>query len=472
MQQAQQEQIPEQVYRNRYKIMLVVLPSIFMSVIDGTVTNIALPTITSYFNVDVALSQWVITGYLLTITSLLLVFGKISERTGKIPIFIAGFAIFTVSSLACGLAPNLPVLIGCRVLQAVGGAMVFSISGAILFQAFPVKERGRAMGYIGSTVAIGGIMGPVVGGFLVSTLGWQYIFLINVPIGVVVLLAALAYLRMPETKYEEAGFDWAGTGALVTAMTSLVLCLGQLADTAAITPPIVALAAIFAVSLTAFVWIESRARSPILDLEVFRIKNFTLPCLSMLLFFVGSFTVTIVGPFYFEGVMGFTPAQVGMFFLINPIIMMIGAPIGGWLYDKHHSKYYSTAGMLIITAAMFLYAYAAYIASIPAIIAGMVLLGIGGALFQSPNNTELMSALPRQKLGIASSVSSTVRNLGFTLGTSFAVLLLTVQFSLAGYHGQILEADHSLLIPVVAITMAAGGVICLMSAIASLLRNV
>ena len=472
MQQAQQEQIPEQVYRNRYKIMLVVLPSIFMAVLDGTVTNIALPTITSYFNVDVALSQWVITAYLLTITSLLLVFGKVSERTGKIPLFIAGFVLFTISSLACGLSPNLPVLIGCRILQAVGGAMVFSISGAILFQAFPVNERGRAMGYIGSTVAVGGILGPVLGGILVSTLGWQYIFLINVPIGAAVILASLAYLRMPEMKFEEARFDWAGAGALITAMTSLVLCLGQLSDAAAVTLPIVALAAVFGVSLTAFVWIESRAKSPLLDLEVFRIKNFTLPCLSMLLFFIGSFTVTVVGPFYFEGIMGFTPAQVGMFFLINPVIMVIGAPIGGWLYDKHHSRYYSTAGMLIITVAMFIYAYAAYIVSIPAAIVGMVLLGIGGALFQSPNNTELMSALPRHKLGIASSVSSTVRNLGFTLGISFAVLLVTVQFSLAGYHGQILEADHSLLITVMAITMAVGGGICLLSAIASLLRNV
>jgi EmrB/QacA subfamily drug resistance transporter len=452
--------------------MLVVLTGILMSVLDGTVTNIALPTITTYFNVDVALSQWVITAYLLTITSLLLVFGKVSERTGKVPLFIAGFAIFTASSLACGLAPSLPVLIGCRILQAVGGAMVFSISGAILFQAFPTDERGRAMGYIGSTVAVGGILGPVLGGILVSTLGWQYIFLINVPIGIVVILASIAYLRMPEIKFEKARFDWAGAVALIVAMTSLVTCLGQLADTAAITLPIVTLATVFVVSLAAFVWIESRAKSPLLDLEIFRIKNFTLPCLSMLLFFIGSFTMNVVGPFYFEGVMGFTPAQVGMFFLINPIIMVIGAPIGGWLYDKHHSRYYSTIGMLIITAAMFIYAYAAYIVSIPAVIAGMVLLGLGGALYQSPNNTELMSALPRQKIGIASSVSSTVRNLGFTLGTSFAVLLVTLQFSLAGYQGQILDADHHLLITTITVTMAIGGLICLLSAIASLLRNV
>jgi len=472
MQRSVQEQIPEQIFRNRYKIMLVVLTGILMSVLDGTVTNIALPTITSYFSVDVALSQWTITGYLLTLTSLLLIFGKISERTGKIPLFITGFTIFTVSSLACGLSPTLPTLIGFRILQAIGGAMVFSISGAILFQAFPVDERGRAMGYIGSTVAVGSIMGPVLGGFLVSTLGWRYIFLINVPIGAVAILTSFKYLRMPEIKMVQANFDWAGALALITAMISLVACIGELADTAAITLPELALAIIFTTAVTAFIWIERHTKSPLLDLEVFRIKHFTLPCVSMLLYFVGSFTMNVVGPFYLEGVMGFRPDQVGMFFLIVPVIMVIGAPIGGWLYDKRRSKYYSTTGMLLITVAMFIYACAAYLVSVPLMLAGMVLIGIGGALYQSPNNTELMSALPRQKLGIASSVSSTVRNLGMTLGTSLAILLVTLQFSLAGYTGPVINADRSLLIATIAITMSIGGLICLGSAIVSLLRNI
>lgn len=472
MQQAVQDQIPEQVFRNRYKIMFVVLTGILMAVVDGVVVSIALPTITSYFNVDVALSQWVITAYLLTITSLLLVFGKISERTGKTRLFIGGIALFTFSSLACGVSPNLAVLIGFRILQAVGGAMMFSISGAILFQAFPVNERGRAMGYIGSTVAVGSILGPVLGGLLVDTLGWEYIFLINVPIGIVLLAASFVYLRMPELKTALQHFDWPGTGTLIVTMVALVMLLGEISRNAAITPLVLGMALLFVAGLAAFVLIERKAKSPLLDLEIFKVKAFSLPCLSMLLYFVGSFTMNVVGPFYFQGVMGFSPAQVGMFFLIVPIIMVIGSPIGGWLYDKHHSKYYSTIGMLVITVAMFIYAFAAYAVSIPALIVGMVLLGAGGALYQSPNNTELMSALPRPKLGIASSVSSTVRNLGMTLGTSFAVLLVSIQFSAAGYSGPVLDASHSLLVNTIAITMAIGGVICLLSAVASLLRNI
>ena len=181
--------------KGRYIILAIVLLGILMSVIDGNVVSIALPTITQYFNVDVTLSQWTITAYLLTMTALMLVFGKISEYTGKTKLFIIGFIIFTLSSLACGLSQNMTELILFRIAQGFGAAMVFSISGAIIYEAFPVSERGRAMGFLGSTVAIGSIAGPVLGGFLVDSLGWQYIFLINVPIGIILLATGL---QIPE----------------------------------------------------------------------------------------------------------------------------------------------------------------------------------------------------------------------------------------------------------------------------------
>jgi MFS family permease len=143
---SEQASVTQKAYRNRYIIMGIVLVGIFMAVLDGIVVSIALPTMTSYFHVDLATSQWITTAYLLTITSLLLVCGKVSDYTGRVPMFVAGIGLFTVSSLACGFSTSLPMLIGFRVIQAVGGAMMFSISGAIIFQAFPVDERGRAMG--------------------------------------------------------------------------------------------------------------------------------------------------------------------------------------------------------------------------------------------------------------------------------------------------------------------------------------
>ena len=159
---------PEEIYARRYLILAIVLAGTLMSVLDGIVVNIALPTITSHYHVALAESQWIITAYLLTMTGLLLVFGRASRYTGRARLFILGFALFSLSSLACGLAPNLTALIVFRIVQAVGGAMVFSISSALIFQAFPPRERGRAMGYLGSTVAVGGIAGPALGGFIVQ----------------------------------------------------------------------------------------------------------------------------------------------------------------------------------------------------------------------------------------------------------------------------------------------------------------
>jgi MFS family permease len=200
-----------------------------------------------------------------------------------------------------------------------------------------------------------------------------------------------------------------------------------------------------------------------------------LPCISMILYFIGNFMMNVCGPFYFEGVLGFSQSQVGMFLLTVPLIMVIGAPVGGWLYDKHHSRYYSTAGVGIVSLGLFTMAYAAYTVSIPVMLVAMILLGVGGALFQSPNNTELMSALPREKLSIASSVTATVRNLGFTLGVSMAAVSISLFFgSIEGIDFSVpyVLADNTLFINAVTLTIATGGAIAALAAIASLLRNV
>ncbi len=178
----------------------------------------------------------------------MLIFGKISEYTGKTKLFIIGFVIFTLSSLACGLSQNMTELIVFRIVQGFGAAMVFSISGAIIYEVFPVDERGRAMGYLGSTVAIGSIAGPVLGGFLVDTLGWEYIFFINVPIGIILISFALKYLKIKEFKIEKFQIDSLGSVLLILTMSSLMLFLGILADQVSFSYTLVALAIIFVIS--------------------------------------------------------------------------------------------------------------------------------------------------------------------------------------------------------------------------------
>jgi MFS family permease len=179
-----QVKMPEMAYKNRYVILGIVLCGILMSVLDGYMVSIALPTITTQFNISLSQSQWIITGYLAVMTGFFIFFGKISEYTGKTKLFIVGWGLFTLSSLVCGFASNINSLIIFRIAQAIGASMVAGVSGALIFHAFPPNEIGKAMGYFGAVVAIGSLIGPGIGGYITSTVGWSYIFLINVPIGV------------------------------------------------------------------------------------------------------------------------------------------------------------------------------------------------------------------------------------------------------------------------------------------------
>ncbi|ACL17088.1 MFS transporter [Methanosphaerula palustris] len=455
-------------YTNRYIILIIVLTGILMAVIDGIVVSIALPTMTSYFGVDVAQSQWTITAYLITMTSLLLVFGKVSEYTGKVVLFIGGMAVFTVSSLACGLSTSLMMLIGFRVVQAIGAAMVFSISGAILFTAFPVTERGRAMGYLGATVAVGSIAGPVVGGFLAGTLGWEYIFFINVPIGVVLLLAAARYLRVDEQRNAHLNLDLPGSISLVVLMVALILTLGDLADGASLTT--LPLALVFLLATGFFIRHERQAKNPLVELEIFQNPLFSLPMISMVLYFIANFMLGVIGPFYFEGVMGMEPTQVGLVYLVMPTIMVFLSPLTGWLYDRHHSPHYATIGMAVVAGALFVAGYASVRQDLTLILLAFAGVGIGSAFFQSPNNTDLMSALPPQKMGLASSVTATGRNLGMALGVSIATILISVFLRVFGNEDAVMGAPVSVLAAAVGIVAVISGLICLLAGFFSYLR--
>jgi len=459
------------VYKRHNLLMFIVLVGVFMSVLDGIVVNIALPTITTHFGTELAKSQWTITAYLLTTTSTLMIFGKISERTGRVRLFMTGFTIFVIGSFACGSSASLEQLVSFRILQALGASMVFSISSAMLFEIAPRRNRGRAMGYLGTTVAVGSIAGPALGGFIVDALGWSYIFLINVPIGVLLLVLAAKYMKLNETRSPRLDMDWIGAGSLVAFMGSLILFLGDLSDTSAITPAGVTYAAVFASSLAAFLLRESRCKSPLLDLSVFRVRGFSMPSFSMLLFFISSFMVSLVGPFYFEGVMAFSPSQVGIIYMITPVIMMIASPISGSLFDKHHWRYHASVGVMVVAAALALLGFMALAGILALMAAAYALQGFGGSLFQSPNNTELMGALPPHQRGVASSVSATFRNLGMSLGVSFASILVAFQLRAAGYHGAILEADRVLLAGVVSNVIFVAAALCVAAAAVSLMRS-
>lgn len=464
--------LKDQGSQNRYMILFLILTGILMAVVDGSVVSIALPTITSYFQVSLAQSQWVMTSYLVTLTSLLLIFGKIAEYTGRARLFFLGMLLFTASSLACGLSASMNMLILFRIVQATGAAMMFSISAAIIFLSFPRGEQGRAMGYIGATVAVGSIIGPTVGGIIVDTLGWEYIFLINVPIGIAQLLLSLRYLRIEDPRSSCLKVDWIGAIAFVVFMVSMMAFLGMLSDSGAFQAATAALALVFIVSFAAFLINESRQEFPLLDLSIFRYRDFAFPCIGMILFFISNIMIIVLGPFYFQGVLGYTPFHVGLIYLIVPVITMIGSPAMGWIYDKWPCKYMAAAGMTILASAMMAQGYlAGRMDSDPTLLLlTFVPMGIGSALFQSPNNTDVMRALPKDKMNIASSVTATVRNLGMALGVTFSGIVVSWQLSEAGYQGAVLEAGPGMLSGILSRGIFLAAIICIIGAIFSLGR--
>ncbi|MDP3565120.1 MAG: MFS transporter [Methanoregula sp.] len=458
-------------FRHRYAVLIIVLASVLMAVIDGTVVNIALPSMTRFFAVDLSDSQWTITAYLITMTSLLLVFGKVSEYVGRARLFFVGIIIFTASSLACGLSTGLPELIIFRVIQGAGAAMLFSISSALIFATTPLAERGRAMGYLGATVAIGSIAGPIVGGFVVDSLGWQYIFFINIPIGILLIAAAAAYLRIDEKRTASLSLDGYGSAAMVVMFVSLILALGSLAAEGVITLSAILPGAVFLLALTLFIWYEQRCPDPLLDLSVFSNRSFLYPVIAVVLVFVANFMMAVVGPFYFEGVLGYRPSQVGLVFLITPAVMVIVAPIAGTLYDRHPERNYAALGMGITAFAFLLLAYFTLTQNVTGILFAFVLFGTGFGLFQSPNNTAILSALPREQLSTASSVIATSRNLGMAVGVSLGSILLSFQLMAAGYGGDVITADPTLLAVSVSRIMAVSAILCVIVVLLSSMKR-
>ena len=451
----------------RYVALVIVMLGVFMSVLDAVALNIALPAITTYFQVAVADTQWVVTGYLLVQTCFLIICGKIAERVGQAKMFTIGLVVFSLASLLCALSADLTQLIAFRVVQGLGASMMFSVSTAIVFRLFTIKDRGKALGFLGSTVAVGGMLGPVIGGVLVGTFGWQSIFLVNVPIGLFAAVLAFKYLHLDETLSSKFKPDLVGALLWIVMMSALVLALGNIGNTGKVGTTTAGLLVVLVVMLILFVRRESRIDEPLLDLTIFKVRRFSLLVLSMVAFFISMNMVTILGPFYFEGVMVYDPVMVGLIFMILPAITMFGSPLVGRLYDRKRIFPYTTLAHLIRAASFFTMAYGFMDVNIPLVLIAFVLMGVGTCLFQTPNNAEMMMALPIKKSGQASSVQATTRNLSLAVGVSLATILMTLMMGSMDYGaiaGGPLAGELS---DSVATAVAFGGVLSIVGAIIS-----
>jgi predicted MFS family arabinose efflux permease len=252
--------------------------------------------------------------------------------------------------------------------------------------------------------------------------------------------------------------DWPGAACLGAALIALTLCLGAAAHGEAL-PVVLAAGALSAASGAGFLLREARATEPLLDLGVFRNRAFTRPLIGMMLAFVANFMMNIAGPFYFQGVMRYTPSQVGLVFLVVPVVTVIASPVAGWLFDTRYWKHYGRLGMGIVALCLLGLGWMAIRIDFVPMIPLFAVLGLGSALFQSPNSTEIMNSFPREKAAIASSITATVRNLGMTVGTSVGTLLISAQLAGSLTPGGILQVEGPLLARVLGVTILASGAV-------------
>jgi EmrB/QacA subfamily drug resistance transporter len=401
----------------------------FMATLDGSIVNIALPTIAKSFAVGISAVQWVVSSYLIAVSALLLVWGRLSDIHGRKGFFMAGLGVFTLGSLLCGLSGNLAALVASRVLQAVGASMAMALVQGIVTSAFPPQERGKALGFIGAVVSIGSLVGPSLGGVLVEAAGWRSIFFINVPIGLIGIV--LTIFVMPDSKAPPRpdgsvpSFDAAGAVLLGSAIT--LFFAGMLAlQEGAVAPaaPIAAIAA-SAVLLFAFLRVERGRADPLIEASLFRSRVFSMGVTDSCLSYIAMFSYNFFMPFYLQAARGMGVLEAGALMSIYPASTAVLAPLAGALSDRITYRPLTIAGLSCTAAGLVLLAALGPSASLVAVGAVIFLLGMGGAMFQSPNNSSVMGSAPRDRLGIAGSINSFFRNLGMVTGTTLAVSLFS-----------------------------------------------
>jgi EmrB/QacA subfamily drug resistance transporter len=402
-------------YSRKWYVMAAVAMGVFLATIDGSIVNVALPTLVKAFGTDFAVVQWVVLSYLLTVTTLMLSMGRLGDMIGKKPLYAAGFVIFTVGSVLCGLSPTVYWLIGFRVLQALGSAMMMALGMAIVTEAFPPSERGKALGISGSMVSIGIVVGPVLGGLLIGALSWHWIFFVNLPVGIAGTWMVIQFVPA----FKPAGdqkFDLAGALVLFISLMALLmgLTLGQRVGFTQ--PGTLALFAVWLAFLTLFIAIERKSHQPMVDLELFKNRLFDINLITAFLIFVSMSGTIILMPFYLENVLGYNPRSVGFLLAIVPIAVGVTAPISGLLSDRLGTRPITVVGLLILLLGFLAISTLSTQTTALGYVLRFLPIGVGLGVFQSPNNSAIMGAVSRSRLGIASGLLSITRTLGQTTG--------------------------------------------------------
>jgi len=404
-------------YSRKWHAMAAVGTGVFLATVDGSIINVSLPTLVRTLNTDFSVVQWVVLAYLLTITSTMAGIGRFADMVGKKSIYMAGFIIFTLGSALCGLSPSVDWLIGFRVLQAVGAAMIMSLGAAIITEAFPPAERGKAMGMIGSIVSMGIVLGPALGGMILSLFSWRWIFYVNLPVGIIGTIMVKRYL--PDFKPGgRQQFDiW---GALTLCLSILFLLIGLTLGQqhGFFQPEIYVLLVLWLVLLILFVFIENRVRQPMIDLKLFQNRLLSVNLTTGFISFIGLGGTMILLPFYLENILNFPSMKVGLLMGIVPVMLGLTSPVSGILSDRIGSRKITIIGLMVMLIGFLASSTLDQNTTVIGYALRICLVGAGIGIFISPNNSAIMGAAPRHQLGIVSGMMAQSRTLGQTVGVA------------------------------------------------------
>jgi EmrB/QacA subfamily drug resistance transporter len=401
--------------KNKWFILFSVGMGVFLATIDASIVNIALPTFVNAFNTKFAVVQWVALSYMLTIATLILSMGRLGDLKGKKKIYLSGMITFTLSSVLCGLSQTVYWLIFFRIVQGIGAAMMASLGVALVTEAFPGEERGKALGTIGGIVSIGIITGPVLGGILIDAISWHWIFFVNIPIGVLGSFMVLRFVPT-STGIKKQSFDFIGAGTMFTSVLSFLLALTLGQHLGFRNPLIILLFTIWIATFIFFLYLELHIEHPMIDLHIFRNTLFSLNLFTGFMSFVATAGVVLLMPFYLENILGYNPHQVGFLVATVPISAGIVSPLSGTLSDRFGTRPISTIGLAFLVFGFYSLTTLHETTTVPGYVLRFIPVGLGLGIFQSPNNSAIMGAAPKKYLGIVSGLLSISRTLGQTSG--------------------------------------------------------
>jgi EmrB/QacA subfamily drug resistance transporter len=446
----------------------------FMGQLDASIAQLVLPELEREFQASLSSVSWVAVAYLLTVAALLPVFGRLADIMGRKMLYSGGFLVFVAGSTLCGFAPSLEVLIAARVLQGVGAVLMQANSVAIIVAAVGGANRGRALGLQAAAQAVGLSTGPVLGGLLISSLGWRWVFFLNLPVGL--LGTTLALLALPQTRRvgKPPGFDWAGAVLLMPAMTALMIALNEGASWGLASPALIGCLALGTLLLAAFIRRELRIASPLLDLSLFRDRAFSAGNLAGLLSYGILFGVFFLLPFAFERIYAASALEAGLRLAVIPVMLGCLAPVSGWLSDRLGPRWLTVGGMLVTSAALALLFVT--LDGSPGrlwlVTLALAIFGLGLGLFTAPNNSAIMSSASASQTGEAGGVLNLMRSFGMSTGIATAAALLSWQLAaMAGHGADTLHAPRPELIAAAHSVIAVFAGVALLAAAASLIRG-